>query len=77
MAFKRCTRIVYSTSAEDFDNLDRMLFDYEPMDFFIVWRRFTNYKTDYEKMELTANTLGLNIKEKKLRTTSPLSAKLF
>ena len=45
MAFKRCTRIVYNTLAEDFDDLDGMFFDFVPGDFFIVWCRFTNYKT--------------------------------
>ena len=43
MAFKRCTRIVYSTSDKDFDDLDEFV-DFEFVDFFIVWRRFAKYK---------------------------------
>ena len=39
MALKRCTRIVYNTSAEDFDDLDEF-FDCESVDFFVVWCRF-------------------------------------
>ena len=39
MAFKRCTRIVYNTLAEDFDDLDEF-FDCGSVDFFVVWRRF-------------------------------------
>ena len=70
MAFKRCTRIVYNTLAEDFDDLDGMFFDVVPGDFFIVWCRFTNYKLFQKKksmkMEFTANTLGLDIKREEV-----------
>ena len=40
MAFKRCTRIVYNTLAEDFDDLEEFL-DGVSVDLFVVWRRFT------------------------------------
>ena len=43
MGFKRCTCIVYSTSDEDFDDLDEFV-DFEFMDFCIACRRFTKYK---------------------------------
>ena len=44
---KRCTRIVYKTSAEDFDDLDEF-FDYESVDFFVVLRHFAKLQ-DFSK----------------------------
>ena len=65
--FKRWTRIVYSTSDEDFDDLDEFV-DFEFMDFFIVWRCFATYKIFPKsvKMELIANILGLQLKRDKV-----------
>ena len=57
MAFKRCMRIVYSTSAEDFDDLDEFI-DCESVDFFIVWRHFANYKTFPKALMVIFQVLG-------------------
>ena len=46
---KRCTRIVYNTSAEDFDDLDEF-FDCESVDFSVVWRSFAKLQDSYKSM---------------------------
>jgi len=70
MAFKRCTRIVYNTLAEDFDDLDGMFFDFVPGDFLLscVVSQTTKLlqKKKSMKMEFTANKLGLNIKREEV-----------
>ena len=43
MAFKRCTCIVYSTRDGDFHDLE-VFDDFEFVNFFISWLRFTKYK---------------------------------
>ena len=70
MAFKRCTRFVYNTLAEDFDDLDGM--------FLILCRGISSLsgvvsqntklfqKKKSMKMEFTANTLGLDIKREEV-----------
>jgi len=38
------SNVVHNTSTEDFDDWDELI-DCDSVDFFIVWRRFANYKT--------------------------------
>ena len=48
MALKHFTRIVYSTPDKDFDELD-VFDDFEFVNFFISWLRFTKYKIFQKK----------------------------
>ena len=57
MAFKRCTRIVYNMSAEDFDDPDEF-FDCESVDFLVVWRRFAKLQDSYKSLMVIFPVLG-------------------
>ena len=49
MAFKRCTRIVYNTSTEVFDDQDEF-YDCESVDSSIDWRSFAKLQDSYKSM---------------------------